>query len=211
MAGALAGRRRNQDLNGVEAPFFQLVCGVPRAALVVRDRLPVWEFHPWVRKIPSRRAWQPSPGFLPGESHGQRSPAGCSPWGHRGSNTTERLGTHARVGGSCQVRVHGHPEPQVLPAVLRFGVPSPACMGLLTVVARGVPAWSAAWREELGQAWTLLLSGDFSCSGSQLYTGHGGLSERRWILGLGLQAEAIPVFPSLDNPAPAWRELCPSA
>ena len=30
-------------------------------------------FDPWVRKIPWRRAWQPTPEFLPGESHGQRS------------------------------------------------------------------------------------------------------------------------------------------
>ena len=29
-------------------------------------------FDPWVRKIPWRRAWQPTPAFLPGESHGQR-------------------------------------------------------------------------------------------------------------------------------------------
>ena len=36
-------------------------------------------FHPWVRKIPWRRAWQPTPVFLPGESHGQRSLVGCSP------------------------------------------------------------------------------------------------------------------------------------
>ena len=40
-------------------------------------------FNPWVRKIPWRRAWQSTPGFLPGESHGQRSLAGYSPWGHR--------------------------------------------------------------------------------------------------------------------------------
>ena len=33
-------------------------------------------FNPWVRKIPWRRKWQPSPVFLPGESHGQRSLAG---------------------------------------------------------------------------------------------------------------------------------------
>jgi len=38
-------------------------------------------FHPWVGKIPWRRAWQPTPVFLPGESHGQRSLAGYSPWG----------------------------------------------------------------------------------------------------------------------------------
>ena len=44
---------------------------------------------PWVRKIPWRRAWQPSPGFLPGESHGQRSLAGYSPWGCKESDTTE--------------------------------------------------------------------------------------------------------------------------
>ena len=36
-------------------------------------------FDPWVRKIPWRRAWQPTPVFLPGEFHGQRSPAGYSP------------------------------------------------------------------------------------------------------------------------------------
>jgi len=32
-------------------------------------------------KIPWRRAWQPTPVFLPGESHGQRSLVGYSPWG----------------------------------------------------------------------------------------------------------------------------------
>jgi len=38
------------------------------------------EFDPWVGKIPWRRAWQPTPVFLTGESHGQRSLAGYSPW-----------------------------------------------------------------------------------------------------------------------------------
>ena len=36
-----------------------------------------------------RRKWQLPPGFLPGESHGQRSLAGYSPWGHKESDTTE--------------------------------------------------------------------------------------------------------------------------
>ena len=36
-------------------------------------------FNPWVGKIPWKRAWQPTPVFLPGESHGQRSLAGYSP------------------------------------------------------------------------------------------------------------------------------------
>ena len=40
-------------------------------------------FDPWVRKIPCRRKWQPTPVFLPGESHGQRSLVGHSPWGRK--------------------------------------------------------------------------------------------------------------------------------
>ena len=36
-------------------------------------------FDPWVGKIPWRRAWQPTPVVLPGESHGQRSLAGYNP------------------------------------------------------------------------------------------------------------------------------------
>ena len=36
-----------------------------------------------VGKIPLRRKWQSTPVFLPGKSHGQRSPAGCSLWGHK--------------------------------------------------------------------------------------------------------------------------------
>ena len=39
-------------------------------------RLKRHRFNPWVRKIPWRWAWQPTPAFLPGESHGQRNLAG---------------------------------------------------------------------------------------------------------------------------------------
>ena len=46
-------------------------------------------FSPWMGKIPWRRAWQPSPELLPGESRGQRSLAGYSPWGHKELDTTE--------------------------------------------------------------------------------------------------------------------------
>ena len=41
-----------------------------------------------------RRKWQPTPVFLPGESQGQRSLAGCSLWGHRESDMSERLPFH---------------------------------------------------------------------------------------------------------------------
>ena len=51
-------------------------------------------FDPWVGKIPWRRARHPTPVSLPGESHGQRSLASCSPWGRKGSETTERLSTY---------------------------------------------------------------------------------------------------------------------
>ena len=51
-------------------------------------------FDPWVGKIPWRRAWQPTLVFLPGESHGQRSQAGYSPWGHKELDTTEQVSTH---------------------------------------------------------------------------------------------------------------------
>ena len=47
-------------------------------------------FDPWIRKIPWRRARPPTPGFLPGETHGQRSLAGYSPWGHQVSHVTEK-------------------------------------------------------------------------------------------------------------------------
>ena len=48
-------------------------------------------FNPWVRKIPWRRQWQPTPVFLPGKSHGLRSLVGYNPWGHKELDTTERL------------------------------------------------------------------------------------------------------------------------
>ena len=52
------------------------------------------EFDPWVGKIPWRRKWQPTPVFLPGKSHGQRTLVGCSLWGRKESDTTERLHFH---------------------------------------------------------------------------------------------------------------------
>ena len=43
-----------------------------------------------------RRKWQPTPVFLPGESHGQRSLVGYGPWGRRELDTTQRLSiTHS--------------------------------------------------------------------------------------------------------------------
>ena len=48
-------------------------------------------FDPWVRKTPWRRKWQPTPVFLPGQSHRQRSLVGYSPWDGQESDVTWRL------------------------------------------------------------------------------------------------------------------------
>ena len=55
---------------------------------------------PWIGKIPWRRGRQPTPVFLPGKSHGQRSLVGYNPNGHKKLDTTEAIEhtrTHAQV------------------------------------------------------------------------------------------------------------------
>ena len=48
-------------------------------------------FDPWVEKLSWKRKWHPTPVFLPGKSHGQKSLVGYSPWGHKESDMTEQL------------------------------------------------------------------------------------------------------------------------
>ena len=48
------------------------------------------KFNPWVREIPWRREWQPTPVFLPGKFHGQRKLAVYSPWHRKESDTIEQ-------------------------------------------------------------------------------------------------------------------------
>ena len=45
-------------------------------------------------RFPWKRKWQPTPVFVPGESHGQRSLVGYNPWGCKESDMTDRLSTH---------------------------------------------------------------------------------------------------------------------
>ena len=77
---------------------YGVMKGASQVALVLKN-LPAnagnirrW-FDPRVRKIPWRRAWQPTPVFLPGESHGQgpvdRALVGYSAQGHRESDATD--------------------------------------------------------------------------------------------------------------------------
>ena len=62
-----------------------LLRGIPR------EEACQFESDPWVGKIPWRRAWQPTPVFWPGKSHGQRSLADCSPRGHTEQDKTSDL------------------------------------------------------------------------------------------------------------------------
>ena len=58
------------------------------------------------RKV-RRRRWQPTPALLPGKSHGRRSLVGCSPWGLKESDMTERLHFHFSL--SCIGEGNGNP------------------------------------------------------------------------------------------------------
>ena len=62
------------------------------------------QFDPWVDKISWSRKWQPTPIFLPGQSHGQRSSTGYSPWDHKESDTSE----HVHVCTHTHTHTHTH-------------------------------------------------------------------------------------------------------
>ena len=66
---------------------------------------PASGFDPWVRKSSWRREWQPTPVFLPGEFHGQRSLVGCSLCGHKELDTTEQL-THIHTHISIYLSIY---------------------------------------------------------------------------------------------------------
>ena len=55
----------------------------------------------------SRRQWHPTPVLLTGKSHGRRSLVGCSPWGHKESDMSERLHFHFSL--SCIGEGNGNP------------------------------------------------------------------------------------------------------
>ena len=72
---------------------LRMILGLPRWCQCRRHK--GLKFDPWVRKFSWRRKWQPTPVFLPGEFHEQRSLAGYSPWGCKELDMTERLSMHA--------------------------------------------------------------------------------------------------------------------
>ena len=83
-------------------------------------------FDPWIGTIPWRRKWQPTPVFLPGKSHGQKSLVGYSPWSPKESNTTDPAHTHhlprlliLSLVTPCPV----HPTPQPTKKINRLFLP----------------------------------------------------------------------------------------
>ena len=99
-------------------------------------------FDPWVGKIPSRRKWQPTPLFLPGEFHEQGSLVGYSPWGSKELDTMEWLTL------SLMAQIVKN-----LPAVLKTGIQS---LGQEDNLEKGMEthssilAWRIPWTEEPG-------------------------------------------------------------
>ena len=62
-----------------------------------------------------RRQWHPTPVLLPGNSHGQRSLVGGSPWGHKESDTPEQLHFHFSLFTFMHWRRKWQPTPVFLP------------------------------------------------------------------------------------------------
>ena len=71
--------------------FWFCFLGFPGAQMANSTQCRRPGFDPWVRRIPWRREWLPTPGYLPGEFLGQRILAGYSLWGHKELDMTEWL------------------------------------------------------------------------------------------------------------------------
>ena len=94
MQGAISGK--------LQIPQYRVLSQLSCKEFICQCRRQGFDL--WVRKIPWRRKWQPTPVFLPGKFHGQRSLAGYSPGSHKESDMTERLRTCICV---C-IYVHTH-------------------------------------------------------------------------------------------------------
>ena len=112
----------------------------------------MWEtwVQSWVGKLPWRRKWQPTPVFLHGKSHGQRSLVGCSPWGCTELDTTEWPHFHFSL--SCIGEGNGNPL---------------QC-SCLENPRGGVAWWASIYGVEQSQTWLKHLSSS-SSSSSRVY------------------------------------------
>ena len=83
----------NIQFNSHNTHHFLSSCHMIYTALGHLELLSHFSFDPGVGKTPWSKRWQPTPVFLPGESHGQRSLASYCPWG-RESQTWQQLNHH---------------------------------------------------------------------------------------------------------------------
>ena len=100
-------------------------CSPPGSSVqgILQARILEWVSTPCSR----RRQWQATPVLLPRKSHGQRSLVGCSPWGRKELDTTERLHFHfslsyiekemATHSSVLAWRIPGKGEPGGLPSI----------------------------------------------------------------------------------------------
>ena len=107
-------------------------------------------FDPWVGKVPWRRSRQPTPVFLPGESHGQRSLAGYSPWGRKESDTTEATWhTHMLLDSRLASSARGGTGPRARGSRIQDGRGSPSHTQRTADAHRKLfPRAEVGWREE---------------------------------------------------------------
>ena len=84
------GRKESDRTEWLSLSLFKWTLGLPRwlSGKESTCQCRGWGFNPWVRKIPWRGKWQPTPVFLPGKSHGRRSLMGYSPRGRKELDTT---------------------------------------------------------------------------------------------------------------------------
>ena len=75
---------RNKDLNKWRNILFLWVGRINMVKMTILPDL-TYKVNVW------RRRWQPTPVFLPGKVHGQRSPVGCSPWGYMTEHVCTRV------------------------------------------------------------------------------------------------------------------------
>ena len=75
--------------------------------MIKKTHLPMQETWVWSlgQETPCRRAWLPTPVFLPGESHGQRNLVGYSPYGHKESDTAENNNNKKNLDNKKEYRI----------------------------------------------------------------------------------------------------------
>ena len=85
------------------------------SVLAVAGRQPLWLAFDRNSRAGRRKQWHSTPVLLPGKSHGRRSLVGCSPWGRKESDMTERLHFHFSLFTFMHWRRKWQPTPVFLP------------------------------------------------------------------------------------------------